>query len=34
MARTRSKDDDHLTDIDDGCGCAEIWEYLSENRED
>lgn len=24
--------DDHLADIDDGCGCAEIWEYLSEQR--
>ncbi|WP_258560314.1 hypothetical protein [Halorhabdus salina] len=25
-------DDDHLTDIEDGCGCAEIWEGLSEQR--
>ncbi|WP_181685796.1 hypothetical protein [Halorhabdus salina] len=26
--------DDHLDDIDDGCGCAEVWEHLSEQRED
>lgn len=25
--------EDHLSDVDDGCGCAEIWEYLSEHRE-
>ncbi|PSP59767.1 hypothetical protein BRC73_05755 [Halobacteriales archaeon QH_7_66_37] len=24
---------DHLTDIGDGCGCAEVWEHLSEHRE-
>jgi hypothetical protein len=24
---------DHLDDIDDGCGCAEVWEHLSEQRE-
>ena len=24
--------DDHLADIDDGCGCAEVWETLSEAR--
>lgn len=23
----------HLTDLEDGCGCAEVWEYLSERRE-
>ncbi len=23
---------DHLADVDDGCGCAEIWEHLSERR--
>lgn len=28
--RTR---DDHLADLDDGCGCAEVWEHLSELRE-
>jgi len=25
---------DHLDDVDDGCGCAEVWEHLSENREE
>lgn len=24
----------HLEDIDDGCGCAELWEVLSERRGD
>ncbi|WP_195837570.1 MULTISPECIES: hypothetical protein [unclassified Halorhabdus] len=26
--------DDHLDDVEDGCGCAEVWEHLSEQRED
>jgi len=26
--------DDHLADVDDGCGCTEVWEQLSENRAD
>ena len=25
---------EHLDDIEDGCGCTEIWEHLSENREE
>jgi len=25
---------DHLEDATDGCGCAEIWEHLSERREE
>ncbi|WP_018256640.1 MULTISPECIES: hypothetical protein [Halomicrobium] len=25
---------DHLDDVEDGCGCTEIWEHLSENRDD
>lgn len=24
---------DHLDDLADGCGCAEVWEHLSEHRE-
>lgn len=24
---------EHLDDVEDGCGCTEIWEHLSENRE-
>jgi len=26
--------DDHLTDVDEGAGCTEIWEHLSEQRDD
>ncbi|WP_431358734.1 hypothetical protein [Halovenus amylolytica] len=22
----------HFSDLDDGCGCTGIWEYLSEQR--
>jgi len=25
--------DEHLNEVDDGCGCTEIWEHLSERRE-
>jgi hypothetical protein len=25
-------DRDHLADVDPGCGCAELWEHLSEQR--
>ncbi|PSP56706.1 hypothetical protein BRC82_01100 [Halobacteriales archaeon QS_1_67_19] len=33
--RDRPADDhrNHLTDIEDGSGCTEIWEQLSERRE-
>ncbi len=24
----------HLTDVDDGCGCVEVWEHTSEQREE
>jgi len=24
--------DAHLDAVDDGCGCAEVWEHLSEQR--
>ncbi|NEU55310.1 hypothetical protein [Halorussus sp. MSC15.2] len=24
----------HLEDVEDGAGCTEIWEHLSERRED
>lgn len=23
---------DHLAEVPDGCGCAEVWEHLSERR--
>jgi hypothetical protein len=26
------RDDEHLSDVEDGCGCAEVWEHLSERR--
>ena len=22
----------HLRDVEDGCGCAEVWEHLSDER--
>jgi len=25
-------DTSHLDDVEDGCGCAEVWEHLSEER--
>jgi hypothetical protein len=31
MADTES-DSDHLDEIEDGAGCVEIWEKLSESR--
>jgi len=27
-------ENDHLDDVEDGCGCTEIWEHLSEQRAD
>ncbi|WP_254832261.1 hypothetical protein [Haloglomus salinum] len=26
-------DTSHLDDVEDGCGCAEVWEHLSEGRD-
>ena len=35
MTREREEiDTSHLDDVEDGCGCTEIWEHLSENREE
>ena len=31
---SRTEDTAHLADIEDGCGCAEIWEHMSEQRDD
>jgi hypothetical protein len=25
-------DREHLSELEDGCGCAEVWEHLSEKR--
>ena len=30
----RPQQDAHLTDVEDGCGCTEVWEHLSEHRDD
>ncbi|RAW46149.1 hypothetical protein DQW50_05060 [Halorubrum sp. 48-1-W] len=29
-----TEESDHLADLKDGAGCTEIWEHLSENREE
>jgi len=31
---TRDEADDHLSDLPDGSGCTEIWDHLSEEREE
>jgi len=28
------RNDDHLDGVEDSCGCAEVWEHLSEEREE
>jgi hypothetical protein len=25
--------EDYYEDVDDGCGCTEVWEFLSDKRE-
>jgi hypothetical protein len=30
----RERDDAHLQDVEPGAGCTEIWEHLSETREE
>ena len=32
MEEKKEEVDEHLQDVADGIGCAEIWETLSENR--
>jgi len=27
-------DTSHLDDVEDGCGCAEVWEHLSDERDE
>jgi hypothetical protein len=34
MSETDHRDDEHLDDVEDGCGCTEIWEHLSDRRAD
>jgi len=33
-ASRRERDDEHLQDVEDGCGCTEVWEHMSDQRED
>ncbi len=30
----REVDTSHLDDVEDGCGCAEVWEHLSDERDE
>ena len=32
-AEEEQVDTSHLDDVEDGCGCAEVWEHLSESRD-
>ena len=32
MSNSMGQDGEHLSDIEDGAGCTEIWEQLSEKR--
>ncbi|PSP76319.1 hypothetical protein BRC86_01560 [Halobacteriales archaeon QS_3_64_16] len=31
--RSEHSDQDHFQGVEDGCGCTEVWEHLSEQRE-
>jgi hypothetical protein len=31
--REPNADDEHLVELEDGAGCAEIWEHLSKRRD-
>jgi len=33
-SKANDADRAHLADVEDGCGCTEIWEHMSENRDD
>ena len=28
----KHREDEHLDDVADGCGCTEVWEHLSDRR--
>jgi hypothetical protein len=34
MSEQPQRASEHLEDVDDGCGCAEVWEHLSDHRDD
>ncbi|MFC7141785.1 hypothetical protein ACFQMA_18350 [Halosimplex aquaticum] len=31
-AETERSETEHLENVEDGCGCTEIWEHLSDER--
>lgn len=33
-AERSDESNEHLQDVEDGCGCAEVWEHLSDERAD
>jgi len=33
-ADEREVDTSHLDGVEDGCGCAEVWEHLSDERDE
>ena len=33
-AEGEAVDTSHLDDVEDGCGCAEIWEHMSDERDE
>ena len=34
MTERLEREERHLDSVEDGCGCAEVWEHLSEQREE
>jgi hypothetical protein len=34
QVRNVGRDDHHLSAVEDGCGCLELWEHLSDRRGD
>lgn len=32
--REAEVDTSHLDDVEDGCGCTEVWEHLSDERDE
>lgn len=30
----KERDREHLSTVEDGCGCTEIWEHLADHRSD
>lgn len=33
MTQNAGATGEHLEDVEDGCGCTEVWEHLSEQRD-